>query len=211
MALDDLTRYRDRRTTDRAELDHLLDELKVGTLSTVTTDGQPWAVPLLHARDGDRVLLHGSTGAGALRHVADGAPAVFSVFVMDALVLASTMFDTSCNYRSATIRGHLQPLTGQEAWTAMERISDRLVPGRSEEVLPMTKKHLAATTVLALEITDDHWILKQRTGGTGGEGEDPDDLWTGVVPVVRSYAEPERSPWLGEVPVPPSVRRLRGE
>lgn len=210
MTLKDLTRYRHRRTTERGELDALLDELKVGTLSTVTEDGQPWAVPLLYARDGDRVLLHGSTGAGALRHVAAGAPAVFSVFAMDALVLATTMFDTSCNYRSATIRGHLRDLDGQEAWTAMERVSEGLIPGRSDEVLPMTRKHLAATLVIALDITDDNWIVKQRTGGTGEEDvEHPPGLWTGIVPVVTSYAEPETSPWLGDVPVPPSVKRLR--
>ncbi len=35
-------------------------------------------------------------------------------------------------------------------------------------------------------------------------------VWTGVVPIHTSYGEPERSPWLGDdVPVPPSVERLR--
>ena len=73
-------------------------------LSTVV-DGAPLAVPLLYARDGDRVLLHGSTGAGALRAVAAGAPAVLTVFVLDALVVAPTTFESSVNYRSATVRG----------------------------------------------------------------------------------------------------------
>ena len=74
MTLDDLTRMKEMRRSDRAELDRLLDEELVGTLATVTTDGEPWAVPMLYARVGDRVLLHGSTGAGALRRVAAGAP-----------------------------------------------------------------------------------------------------------------------------------------
>ena len=51
------------RAADRALLDALLDEAKVGTLGTVV-DGLPWSVPTLFARDGDSILLHGSTGAG---------------------------------------------------------------------------------------------------------------------------------------------------
>ena len=85
MTLDDLTRKKERRATDRAALDRLLDEVLVGTLATVSTDGRPWAVPMLFARDGDRILLHGSTGAGALRRVATGAEGVLAVHVVDGL------------------------------------------------------------------------------------------------------------------------------
>lgn len=209
MSLDDLTRKKERRSRDREALDALLDDQLVGTLSTVTTDGQPWAVPMLFARDGDRLLLHGSTGAGALRHVADDAPAVFSVFAVDALVLATSMFDHSANYRSATVRGRLQRLEGDDAWAALDLVSDGLIPGRRDEVVPMTGKDVAATVALAMEIGDDNWILKARTGGAG---EDPDhpDIWTGLIPVASGYGDPERSPWLGDVPLPPSVRRLLG-
>ena len=65
--LDRLTRETERGSSDRALLDTLLDEVPVGTLSTVV-DGEPWSVPILFARDGDRLLFHGSTGAGLLRH-----------------------------------------------------------------------------------------------------------------------------------------------
>lgn len=206
---EDLTRKRERRRTERGQLDALLDEQWVGTLSTLTTDGEPWAVPLLYARDGDRLLLHGSTGAGALRRVASGAPAVFSVFALDALVLATSMFEHSANYRSATVRGVLQPLSGQEAWDALDVLSDRLIPGRRDEVVPMTTKDVAATVALALEIGDDNWILKVRTGGTGEEDvPHPPGLWTGVLPMHVGYGEPERSPWLGDVPESPAMRRL---
>ena len=77
VAHDRLRRLTEYAVSDRAALDALLDEQWFGVLSTVS-DGEPWAVPMLYARDGDRILLHGSTGAGALRHVAGGAPAVFS-------------------------------------------------------------------------------------------------------------------------------------
>ena len=101
-----LTRKPDRGHLERDELDALLDEVLAGTLSTVV-DGRPWVVPMLYARDGDRILLHGSTGAGALRHVAAGAPAALSVTVVDGLVVAHSTFDSSANYRSAVVHGEL--------------------------------------------------------------------------------------------------------
>lgn len=209
VSLDDLTRSRDRRTTERSALDALLDHELVGTLSTVSDAGEPWAVPLLYARDDNRLLLHGSTGAGALRNVAAGAPAVFSVFAMDGLVLATSMFEHSANYRSAVIRGRLEQLTGEAAWEALDQISDGIVPGRRDEVVPMTRKDVAATSALVLELTADNWLLKIRTGGTGEEDVDhPPGLWTGVLPTRGGYAEPERSPWLDDVPLSPAVQRL---
>ena len=211
MTLDDLTREKDRRVADRARLDELLDEVLVGTLATVTTDGRPWAVPMLFARVGDRLLLHGSTGAGALRQVATGAEGVLAVHVVDGLVLATSMFEHSANYRSAVVRGRLLRLTGDEAVTALDALSDELIPDRRAEVRDMLPKEVAATVALALDITDDNWLLKMRVGDTEEELYEA-GVWTGVVPIHTSYGEPERSPWLGDdVPVPPSVERLRSD
>jgi len=208
VTLEDLTRKKERRSTEREQLDRLLDEELVGTLATVTSDGRPWAVPMLLGRDGDRILLHGSTGAGALRHLADGAEAVLEVHAVDGLVLASSMFDHSANYRSAVVRGVPVTLTGDDAWAALDRVADALVPGRRDEVREMLPKEVAATVVLALDLTDDNWILKVRGGGTGEEpAAVPDGTWTGVVPLHTVAGEPEPSPGAGEAPA--SVAALR--
>src|ERR1043165_6491691 len=86
-SVNQIRRERERARTARADLDSVLDSASVGTLATVL-EGQPWVVPMLYARDGDRILLHGSTGAGALRHVAAGAPAAFCVTLLDGIVVA---------------------------------------------------------------------------------------------------------------------------
>ncbi|WP_439030991.1 pyridoxamine 5'-phosphate oxidase family protein [Gordonia terrae] len=195
--LGSLTR-KPERSADRAVLDDLLDEAKTGTLSTVV-DGLPWSVPMLFARDGDSILLHGSTGAGALRHVAAGAPVTFTVFVLDGLVVADTLFDHSANYRSAVVRGVLE--VADDARAALEMLSDKLIPGRVAEVRPTSRKELAATVALRLPIIDGRWIAKARTGGPGGESAE----WTGVVPVRTVYDAPVADS--GDVP-PASVRAL---
>jgi uncharacterized protein len=191
----------------RAALDQLLDSQWAGVLSTVA-DGEPLAVPLLYARDGDRVLLHGSTGAGALRRVAAGASAVFTVFAVDALVVAPTTFESSVNYRSATIRGSLTVVDPKEP--ALDVFSETVLPGRTAEVRPPSRKELAATMALSLPISEDNWLLKvaDEWPATPEEADAAPDVWSGLVPVRTVLDPPVPAPWATELQVPPSVRRL---
>ncbi|MGG5258414.1 DUF1272 domain-containing protein [Phycicoccus avicenniae] len=203
-----LTRKPERGTSDRADLDALLDEVLAGTLSTVV-DGRPWCVPMLFARDGDRILLHGSTGAGALRQVAAGAPAALTVVSVDGMVVAHTTFESSANYRSAVVHGELVTLDDADRERALDALSERLVPGRTSEVRPMTRREQAATLAMALPITDGRWVLKARSGGPG----DPDEettAWTGVVPFRTVAGSPEPAPHAlaAGAPVPASVLGL---
>jgi uncharacterized protein len=207
--VDRLRRFPEQGVTDRAALDALLDSQWVGVLSCVA-DGRPLAVPMLYARDGDRLLLHGSTGAGALRRVADGAAAVLTVVALDALVVAPTTFESSVNYRSATVRGPLEALDDEARTTALDRFSEVLVPGRTAEVRAPNRKELAATLALSLPIRPDGWLLKVADDwpATPAEADADDDVWSGLVPVRTVLDPPLPAPWATDLPVPPSVRRL---
>lgn len=198
-----IRRHPERAKQSRAELDEILDATWMGTLSTVK-DGRPLVVPLLFARDGDRILLHGSTGAGALREAAAGAPVVLSVTILDALVYATSLFNSSANYRSAVVPGVARRLSGDDAVTALDAFSDVVMPGRREELRAHLPKEVAATLVLELPIGDD-WTAKQRTGDP--TDEDPAEVWTGVLPVVTSYGEPQTAAASSIAEVSPSVRR----
>ncbi|CRZ18603.1 pyridoxamine 5'-phosphate oxidase family protein [Mycolicibacterium neworleansense] len=195
--------------TDRADLDSVLDAAAVGTLATVV-DGQPWVVPMLYARDGDRIVLHGSTGAGALRHVAAGAPAALCVTLLDGIVVADTLFDSTANYRSAVVRGHLTVIDTYDAAYALELMSDSLIPGRSSEVRSSTKKELAATLAVALPITPDGWTVKVRDAPPSEPEEGvASGGWAGVVPLRTVAGDPVPAPWVSaDTDVPESVHRL---
>lgn len=196
--MDKLTRYPERGG-DRRLLDEILDEGMVAVLSTVA-DGLPWSIPIAYARAGDRIVVHGSTGAGALRHVAAGAPVTLTVTHVDALVVADTAFDHSMNYRSAVLRGTLDRVSAG-AEELLDAFLDALLPGRSAEVRANSRKELAATAVLALPITADNWVVKSRSGGAAStEGG-----WSGVLPLRTGYARIEPTPGL-DLPVPDSVR-----
>ncbi|MGY0390619.1 pyridoxamine 5'-phosphate oxidase family protein [Nocardioides sp. WG-D5] len=205
-------RLPERALDSREALDAILDAgHHVGTLSTVV-DGWPWVVPMLYARDGDRLLMHGSTGAGALRHVSEGAPAALSVFHMDGWIYAHTMFNASARFRSAVVRGHLRDLPADEAADALTLFTEVTTPGRPAEVPDHTRKHLAATKAMVMDIEEDGWTVKVRDGGPTppepGEDFDP-NLWRGVVPIYSAYGEPEPADGLAEdTPLSPSVLRL---
>jgi nitroimidazol reductase NimA-like FMN-containing flavoprotein (pyridoxamine 5'-phosphate oxidase superfamily) len=209
LKLDQINRHRERARFDRAELDAVLDAgHHVGTLSTVV-DGRPWVVPMLYGRAGDRILMHGSVGAGALRHVAVGAPAALCVMHMDGWVYGHTLFDSSANYRSAVVHGELVALSGPEAAEALTLISECLTPGRSAEVPFHTKKQLAATTALAMDIVEGQWTVKVRDAGPGvpEPGEADSGLWTGILPIISAYGHPKTSANVpADTPVSPSVR-----
>jgi nitroimidazol reductase NimA-like FMN-containing flavoprotein (pyridoxamine 5'-phosphate oxidase superfamily) len=202
-----ITRHAERGRAERAVLDALLDDQMAGTLS-LAVEGRPWVVPLLIARDGDRVLLHGSTGAGALRRAAGGAPVVVSVFALDGIVVAHSTFESSANYRSAVVQGVAEVLEGVARTVALERFSNRLLPGRTGEVQPMTAKEQAATLVLALPIGETNWLVKTRTGHADPP-DAPTDAWCGVIPLRTVAGRPEAAPWTSpDTPVPASVQAV---
>jgi len=204
----EINRHRERARKERSDLDAVLDAgPHAGTLSTVA-GGRPWVVPMFYGRAGDRILMHGSVGAGALRHVAAGAPAALCVVHIDGWVYAHTLFDSSANYRSAVVHGHLVALSGDEAAEALTRISECLTPGRSAEVPFHTKKQLAATAALAMDIVEGHWTVKVRAAGPGEPepGEADPGLWTGVLPITSGYGPPQTSQHVpADTPVSPSV------
>jgi nitroimidazol reductase NimA-like FMN-containing flavoprotein (pyridoxamine 5'-phosphate oxidase superfamily) len=202
----EIRRLAERALTERHTLFQVLDAAKVATLSAVQ-DGAPLVVPVLFARDGDRLLVHGSTGAGALRAAAGGAPIALSVTLLDGLVFADSLFESSANYRSAVVTGTARALAGEAAREALDRISDVLMPGRRAEARPHRDKEVAATLVLELEIGPDNWTAKRRTGGPG-EIEDP-AVWSGVLPLHRTWGTAEPDPRM-DAPVPPSVLASAG-
>jgi nitroimidazol reductase NimA-like FMN-containing flavoprotein (pyridoxamine 5'-phosphate oxidase superfamily) len=206
----EITRLREKGRDDRAALDALLDSVHVGHFALVRADGHPVVIPTAVVRDGDHVLLHGSTGSPWLRQLAGGTPTSLAVTTMDGLVVARSAFESSIRYRSAVLFGSCTVLEGEAKVRALDLITEALVPGRVAELRRPNERELAATLVLALPIVE--WSLKVSDGWP----EDPDDdvagdAWAGVVPLVTAYGEPRPAPDLrAGIATPLSVARLIG-
>ena len=202
-----MTRYPDKASQDVSEFHALLDQVHLAHVGLVA-DGFPLVIPTGIARDGDRVLVHGSTGSRWMRQLADGADACVSVTSLDAVVVARSAFESSFQYRSAVLFGRFTPVADRDKAAALEVLVEALVPGRSAEVRPSTERELAATLVLAMPL--EQWSL--RLSQDWPDDEDADvagPSWAGVVPVRTVHGQPRAAPDLHEgIDVPPSVRAL---
>jgi nitroimidazol reductase NimA-like FMN-containing flavoprotein (pyridoxamine 5'-phosphate oxidase superfamily) len=202
-----ITRLPEKAVAERAALDALLDTAQVAHVGLIA-DGHPVVIPTAYARDGDRLLVHGSTGSGWLRELAAGADACVTVTSLGGIVVARSAFESSFHYRSAVVFGRFTVLEGEDKQAVLDVLVEKFVPGRLAEVRASTAKELAATIVLAMPIAQ--WSL--RVSEQWPE-DPPDDVageaWAGVVPLRTVFGEPRPAPDLRPgIPVPASVSTL---
>src|SRR4051794_6578926 len=75
-----------RGSYDRETVHSILDEGLVAHVG-VAVNGQPYVIPMLHARLGDELYLHGSPLSRLVGSLRDGVPVCVTVTVLDGIVL----------------------------------------------------------------------------------------------------------------------------
>jgi hypothetical protein len=187
-----------RARTDRAELYAVLDAGLVCHFGTVL-GGAPVVLPTAYGREGDTLYLHGSTGSATMRAAAAGAPVCVTVTHVDGVVYARSVFHHSMNYRSAVVHGHARIVTDDaERLAGLRAVTEQAAPGSWDHARRPTRKELAATAVLALDLAEAS--LKVRTGPPVDDDEDVEagGRWAGVLPVRTTFGAPEPCPLLPE-------------
>ncbi|MCW2786627.1 MAG: pyridoxamine 5-phosphate oxidase family protein [Marmoricola sp.] len=198
-----IRRIPEKAVTEVAALHRVLDAAKVAHVAFVH-DGAPVNIPVATARDGSRLLLHGSTGSRLFRTLASGVGVCVTVTLLDGMVLARSAFESSMHYRSAMVFG----IPGEvsevaDKLVALEAMTEAWMPGRWATLRAPLAKELAATMVLELVL--DEWSVKISDGDPDDPPEDLDEpVWAGVLPITTSYGVPVPAPDLrGGPPVPP--------
>ena len=204
---------------ERAVVDAILDQGNVAHVGLVAPSdggeaggaGQPFVIPVAYARDGDDVLVHGSVASRLLRTGSSGAAICLTVTLVDGLIVARSLFESSMRYSSVVVLGCARVLVDpDEKLRALLTLSDRLIPGRVAEARGPSERELRQTTVLALPLSE--CSAKVNDGWPGDDEADLAlDVWAGVVPLRTVAGDPLPAPDLRPgIPVPPSVRRLAG-
>lgn len=192
-------RLAEYQTTSRADLHRVLDEGLVAHVGFQAGCG-PVVIPMAYARDGEYLYMHGSTGSGLGMSGGAGVDLAVTVTILDGLVYASSLYDSTLNYRCAMIFGTSEPVGEEEQYEALKLISGRLMPGRWDEVREPLKKELAATKVLKLPLTQASCKVR-----SGPPDTDPEPgLWTGEVPILTRAGEPVAQDG-ADPALPPSV------
>lgn len=174
-----------------------------------TLDAQPYVIPMACARLEQELLLHGSVVSRLMKEASQGLPICATVTHLDGLVLARSAFHSSMNYRSVMVFGTARLVTdASEKSRGLDALVDHLLPGRTAEVRPSTRKELNATTLLALPI--EVFTTKMRTGPPDEPSADVDDpVWAGVIPLSVEAGAPLDAPNLAAgIPFPERLKAL---
>ncbi len=184
----------------REVIDAILDAGTVGHLAFVE-DGQPYAIPMLYARMGDDLVLHGSPLSRVLGAARDGAAMCFTVTVLDGLVLARSAFHHSLNYRSVVVLGRARLVReAGDKHAALRALVDHIVPGRADDVRGPSPAELAATEVVTMPLSEAS--AKLRTGPPVDAAEDCRlPVWAGEIPLRLAAGAPVPDERCG-VPLP---------
>lgn len=173
-------RLPERGVYERSEIYPVVDAALTCTVAYLL-DGRPHATATAHWRDGDRLYWHGSAASRFLKSVV-GTEVSVSIHLTDGIVLARSGFDSSFNYRSATLFGICEEITGDEKVAQLDAFIEKLVPGRTDVLRASTEQELKATTVLGMTISEAS--AKIRTGGVHDNPDDASEqVWAGVLGV----------------------------
>lgn len=202
-----ITRLPKRGAYDRETIYAILDEALVCTVAFVR-DNQAFQIPTGFCRINDKLYIHGSVGSFYMRELAEKKePACISASLLDGLVLARSAFHHSVNYRSVVIFSRPEKVTDdKEVYNVLEAFTNKMQPGRWDEVRKPTSAEWKATMVLAFDIEEAS--AKVRTGPPKDDDEDYNlDIWAGVVPLALTRQQPVSDPLLKSgIPLPPSLK-----
>jgi nitroimidazol reductase NimA-like FMN-containing flavoprotein (pyridoxamine 5'-phosphate oxidase superfamily) len=197
-----LRRLPKRGSFERETVYGILDEGFVCHVGFVV-EGQPFVIPTAYGRKGDVLYIHGARASRMQKVLAAGADVCVTVTLVDGLVLARSAFHHSINYRSVVVFGRPRAVESEEEKTAaLEAFTEHVMPGRWADVRRPNAQELAATTVLAIQLSEAS--AKVRTGPPVDDEEDYQlAVWAGVLPLGVEPGAPEADPRLPPgTPVP---------
>ena len=179
---------REKARYDRPSVHGVLDAALFASVGFVQ-DGHPLVVPMIYGREGERLYLHGARKARVIRMLEETDRVCVNVTLVDGIVFARSAFNSSMNYRSATVFGTPEIIEDQDGKLhAMRVISEHTMPGRWDELREPLEKEVKMTGVIAIDI--ESASAKVSTGMPTDEDEDyAIPIWAGVLPVQSQLTE----------------------
>src|SRR5688572_27003272 len=174
-----ITRLPKRGVYDKDIVYAILDEALFCTIA-YTSGGQPFQIPTGFCRIGNVIYAHGSVGSHYMRELSSGIPVCISATLIDGIVLARSAFHHSVNYRSVVAFSRARRvLEEKELYASLEVFTNKMCPGRWNDVRLPDSGEWKATMVLAFDIEEAS--AKVRTGGPKDDEEDYSlDVWAGI-------------------------------
>ena len=172
---------------DSKTLRAILDAAIVAHVAFVE-DGEAVVVPMLYGRDNDTLYLHGARKARVIRMLEENDSVCLNVTIVDALVLARSAFNSSMNYRSATVFGTPRLVNDpQKKLRAMQTISEHTMPGRWDELRAPHDNEVKMTGIIAIDIESASAKISDKPYPTDDEEDYATPVWAGILPMETHY------------------------
>lgn len=203
-----IKRHSDRARYDRGTVNSILDESMVCHVA-FSDSGHVFNIPMIFARNGNRIILHASIKSRIYEVMAAGAEVSITVTIIDGIVLARSAYNSSMNYRSAIILGRSSVIKDSgKKLEASGIITEKITRGRWDDCRKPTETELRATGFVEVEIQNFSSKIRE-----GPPVDNPEDLslpyWSGIIPIRLSKGVPQSSNSLGkEVPLPDYLREM---
>jgi nitroimidazol reductase NimA-like FMN-containing flavoprotein (pyridoxamine 5'-phosphate oxidase superfamily) len=187
-SIDKTNKVRQLREKAAYDKDSVYQVLDAGLVAHVAfvQDDSPVVVPMIYGRIEDTIYLHGARKARVIKLLEKTSRACLNVTLLDGIVLARSAFNSSMQYRSVTLFGTPQIITGNdEKLRAMRVISEHSMPGRWDELRDAHEREVKMTGVIQLDIE----TASAKISANGAEDEDEDydiPVWAGVLPITTS-------------------------
>jgi nitroimidazol reductase NimA-like FMN-containing flavoprotein (pyridoxamine 5'-phosphate oxidase superfamily) len=196
-------RHPERAHYDRDTVHAILDAALMCHVGYVI-DGRPYVTPTLFWRDGERLYWHGSSASRMLRAQRERLPVCLTVSHIDGLVLGRCAFRHSLNYRAVMVFGTAAAIEDEGAKEAhFNGFIERLYPGRSRVMRPISSQELKATMLLSMAIEEVSAKIRDD-GPIDLETDHQADCWAGVIPIAQRLGAP-----IDDARVPPRGSRQR--
>ena len=176
---------REKAAYDKQTVFAVLDAALVAHVAFVQ-DGAPVVVPMIYGREGDTLYLHGARKARVVRMLEQMPRVCLNVTLVDGIVFARSAFNSSMNYRSATVYGTPRLIGDEDGKLhGMKVISEHTMPGRWDELREPLEREVKMTGVIALHIES----ASAKVSDTMPDDEEEDyeiPIWAGVLPIEAS-------------------------
>ncbi len=173
---------------DKAVVHAVLDAGLVAAVGFVQ-DGAAIVVPMIYGRESETIYLHGARKARIIRLLEQTGQACVNITLLDGIVFARSAFNSSMNYRSATVFGKPSLVEGDaEKLHAMRVISEHTMSGRWDELREPLQREVKMTGVIALQIES----ASAKVASSMPDDEDEDyaiPIWAGVLPIESRLTE----------------------
>lgn len=178
-------------------------------LAVVDHDGQPIAIPTVHALVGNDLYLHGSAASRTIKRATGGKVCVTATEV-NGFVMARSVLNHSVNFRSVMVFGTAELIDDpDEKERALHDYFETVFPGRWAEVRPPSENETKQVSIAKVPLE----TASAKIGEGPPDDEDEDyalDVWAGLIPIRQVLDDPVADPALRDgIPPTASLERIR--